>query len=414
MALSNKGRRWPLLLSVAGRRRARAAAIALAQAAARTSPAQAEAGRAAYAQNCAACHGSDADQRPVRPGAEGTRVPRQVGRRSPLSDLLDYIHTSMPPGQSRRAAGRHLRRDRRVHPAGERRRPPGADPGELPAARRPPQRAARGRASAGCRTRVTRCRPGPRMPDRFADFTPVTEAELANPAPEDWPAWRRSHLGPRLFAARPDHTGNVGELRIAWAQALPAGVNMNEPLVRDGVLYVFGYGDSVFAFDAASGRQLWRYQRRLPQGTPLNSRKTIALYGDKLYAATSDNHMVALDARTGRPVWDVALTDRPGHAHSRRPARRRRRDHAGLRQPGARRRADRRVRCRDRREAVGVRDRRQARPGRRRHLERPARRPRKGGSVWTSGSYDPVNRLALWGVGNTYDTAPVARPQAGR
>jgi alcohol dehydrogenase (cytochrome c) len=32
---------------------------------------------------------------------------------------------------------------------------------------------------------------------------------------------------------------------------------------------------------------------------------------------------------------------------------------------------------------------------------------RKGGSVWTSGSYDPVNRLALWGVGNTYDTGPL-------
>src|SRR5207253_6972964 len=44
----------------------------------------------------------------------------------------------------------------------------------------------------------------------------------------------------------------------------------------------------------------------------LNSRKTIALYGDKLYAATSDNHMVALDARSGRLVWDVAMTTRTG------------------------------------------------------------------------------------------------------
>ena len=74
---------------------------------------------------------------------------------------------------------------------------------------------------------------------------------------------------------------------------------MNEPLVRDGVLYVFGYGDNVFAFDAASGRQLWRYQRQLPKGVRLDGRKTIALYGDKLYTATSDNHMVALDAKTG-------------------------------------------------------------------------------------------------------------------
>src|SRR5690606_30787415 len=47
-------------------------------------------------------------------------------------------------------------------------------------------------------------------------------------------------------------------------------------------------------------------------GTPLNSRKTIALYGDKLYTATSDNHMVALDARTGEPVWDSAIPGSEG------------------------------------------------------------------------------------------------------
>jgi len=182
---------------------------------------------------------------------------------------------------------------------------------------------------------------------------------------------------------------------------------MNEPLVRDGVLYVYGYGDQVFAFDAADGTMLWRYQRRLPQGTQANSKKTIALYGDKLYAATSDNHMVALDARTGRPVWDVALTDKPG-----------------LRIPGGPLAADGVVMQGFANTAAGgglivavdaetgkplwsfetvAKD---GQPGGDTWNGYPSAE-RKGGSVWTSGSYDAETGLALWGVGNTYDTAPL-------
>ena len=68
----------------------------------------------------------------------------------------------------------------------------------------------------------------------------------------------------------------------------------------------------------------------------------------------------------------------PGNAHSGRPPRRGWRGHAGLCQQHRRRRPDRRDRCRNRRQAVGVRDRRQAGPAGRRHLERPARRDAQG------------------------------------
>jgi alcohol dehydrogenase (cytochrome c) len=105
----------------------------------------------------------------------------------------------------------------------------------------------------------------------------VTETLLADPPADEWPAWRRSHLGLGYSPLDQIDTSNVGRLSIAWAQALPPGNNMSEPLVHNGVLYVFGFGDSVFAFDAASGRQLWRYQRKLPESTALSSKKTIAL-----------------------------------------------------------------------------------------------------------------------------------------
>ncbi len=106
---------------------------------------------------------------------------------------------------------------------------------------------------------------------------------MPTPRRENWPAWRRSHHGLGYSPLTQIDTTNVGQLHDRLgAGAAGRASNMNEPLVRDGVLYVGrATATSVFAFDAASGRQLWRYQRRLPQGTAITSHKTIALYGDK-------------------------------------------------------------------------------------------------------------------------------------
>ena len=298
MALSNVGRRWPLLLSVAGL--IGLGGAALAQGAA-SFDSQVEFGRTAYARNCASCHGEKLVAGQFAPALKGPEFLGHWGG-APLGTLYDYIHTSMPPGNAGTlpedtytAIAAMILKDNggaagRVIKAGE------MAGLTLPAA----PAGARGESGVGgLSTRLYPLPPGPKIPDRFTGFKPVTEAELDSPAPEDWPAWRRSHLGLGYSPLRQIDTSNVGTLTIAWAQALPPGINMNEPLVRDGVLYVFGFGDNVFAFDAASGRQLWRYQRKLPQGAQLNSRKTIALYGDKLFAATS---------HTGRPVLASSAT----------------------------------------------------------------------------------------------------------
>ncbi|MEO6153638.1 MAG: PQQ-binding-like beta-propeller repeat protein [Croceibacterium sp.] len=396
MARSNTRRYWPLLLSVAGVTALGGGGIAWAQASGDFA-AQAAAGRSAYAQNCAACHGSALNNGEFAPVLKGPEFLAKWGGAS-AAKLEDYIHTSMPPANPGGLP------DETYHALAAFVLQQNGATNVLPAAT---TRARGESAVGGLSTRLYPLPPGPKLPDRFAGFTPVTEAELSNPAPADWPAWRRSHLGLGYSPLTQIDTRNVGTMRLAWAQALPAGVNMNEPLVRGGVLYVFGFGDQVFAFDAASGRQLWRYQRRLPKEAQLNSKKTIALYGDKLLAATSDNHIVALDARTGRPMWDVALTER-----------------TGLRTIGGPLAADGVVMQGLASQAAGggliagfdiatgkklwsfdtV-----AKPG---QLGGDSWNgvpgdQRKGGSVWTSGSYDPVNHLALWGVGNTYDTGPL-------
>ncbi|KRA83948.1 hypothetical protein ASD76_08070 [Altererythrobacter sp. Root672] len=385
------------------------ATIAVAQSSAPGVAEQVAFGRAAYAEHCSVCHGEALAGGQFAPGLKGPAFLPKWGN-APLSDLFDYIHRSMPPAN---AGG--LPDDTYAAIAALILSENGAEPGrvikagEMSGLTLPPMPRAAENANAGVGGLSKRypLPPGPQVPDRFANYTPVTEAMLSNPAPENWLTWRRGHNGQGYSPLNQIDTGNVSNLHVAWAQALPPGANMNEPLVRDGVLYVFGYGDSVLAFDAVSGRSLWTYQRRVPQGTPLSSKKTLALYGDKVFTATSDNHMVALDARTGRPVWDVKLTEKPG-----------------MRIPGGPLAADGVIMQGLATQAAGgglivAVD---AETGEHLWTFETVAKPgqlggdtwnglagdqRKGGSVWTSGTYDAASGLALWGVAQTYDTGPL-------
>src|SRR5690606_41140037 len=102
---------------------------------------------------------------------------------------------------------------------------------------------------------------------------------------------------------------NVDELRIVWSWALPPGSNESVPLVHDGVMFLFGFGDELQALDARTGDLLWHYTHRLEQGASPSHKRGIALYGDKVYMGTSDASVVALDARTGALVWRTKPAD---------------------------------------------------------------------------------------------------------
>jgi alcohol dehydrogenase (cytochrome c) len=412
---SQRKSRMGLLYAISVAALAGGTATALAQNQADGAANQLALARTAYAQNCAACHGSSMVAGQFAPNLKGPAFLAKWGE-APLGDLDQYIRSSMPPGNAGGLSDSaytaiaalilHENGGTAARPLST------SDLASLTLPAVPVE--ARGESGVGGLSRRYPLPPGPQRPDRFAGYTPVTQAMLANPAPENWLSWRRSHQGLGYSPLRQIDTSNVANLRVAWAQSLPAGVNMNEPLVRDGVLYVYGFGDQVFAFDAADGTMLWRYQRRLPEGTIANSKKTIALWGDKLYAATSDNHMVALDARTGRPVWDVKLTES-----------------AAMRNPGGPLVADGVVMqgfANTEEAGGGLIVAVDAETGQQLWAFETVAKPgqlggdtwnglagdlRKGGSVWTSGTYDIENGLALWGVGNTYDTGPLRDRKPG-
>ena len=142
---------------------------------------------------------------------------------------------------------------------------------------------------------------------RERPFEPVTDAMLQNPDPADWLSWRRTLDGWGYSPLDQIDRENVDQLQLVWAWRLGGGDSQAAPLVHDGVMFVPSPRNGVQAVDAATGDYLWGYPQR-PHVPDMRTR-TIAIYGDKIYLATSDAHIVALDARTGAVAWDRTVAD---------------------------------------------------------------------------------------------------------
>ena len=106
---------------------------------------------------------------------------------------------------------------------------------------------------------------------------------------------------------------NVESLVSQWTfQTGLLGKFETTSLLRDNVLYVTGPQNVAWAIDARSGRQIWRYRRELPPDLTACCglvNRGFAMLGDKLYMATLDAHVIALDRVTGSVVWDATLQD---------------------------------------------------------------------------------------------------------
>ena len=142
-------------------------------------------------------------------------------------------------------------------------------------------------------------------------FTPVTEALLSDPPDASWPSWRRTRDGQGYSPLKQVNQHNVGGLQLVWALAMHDGSNQVTPLVHEGIMYLTHVGNIVQAVKADTGDVIWEYRYDFPEaartlGGPV---RNIAIYGDKLFLATYDAALVAIDARTGEQVWRTPKAD---------------------------------------------------------------------------------------------------------
>ncbi len=143
------------------------------------------------------------------------------------------------------------------------------------------------------------------------NFTPVTDHLLQQPPAADWLSWRRTLDAQGHSPLHQITRNNVHELKLAWVVAMREGSNQVTPLVHDGVMFLTNPGNVIQAFDAEIGELIWEYAYSYPPeaktlGGPT---RNIALFEDKLFLATYDAAIVALDARTGKQLWRTVKAD---------------------------------------------------------------------------------------------------------
>jgi alcohol dehydrogenase (cytochrome c) len=142
------------------------------------------------------------------------------------------------------------------------------------------------------------------------EIRPVTDAMLQNPEPGEWLNWRGGQNAWGYSPLNQINKDNAGRLQLAWSWALNTGASQPAPLVHDGIMFIPNPGGGVQALDATNGDLLWEYKRSYAQpARGLEPMRSIAIYGDKIFVNTSDAHIVALNARNGRVMWDHQVAD---------------------------------------------------------------------------------------------------------
>jgi alcohol dehydrogenase (cytochrome c) len=144
--------------------------------------------------------------------------------------------------------------------------------------------------------------------------SPVTDAMLANPPPQDWLMWRRTLDSWGYSPLKQIDATNVSQLQLVWARGLEAGMQEGTPLVHDGTLYFPNPGDTTQALNAATGDLIWEHRRKSPAdiakfiNAPFINRN-LAIHGNLIIDTTADGSLYALDARTGKDVWTTSVLD---------------------------------------------------------------------------------------------------------
>jgi alcohol dehydrogenase (cytochrome c) len=129
--------------------------------------------------------------------------------------------------------------------------------------------------------------------------------------PQNWLSYGGNYSAHRYSALNQINRTNVKNLTPVWlfnTGELAGGLNAT-PIVADGVLYLMGPKNRVFALNAATGELLWKYFYKLSvKDIPYQpGSRGLAIGHGRVYFGTLDNHVVALDAKTGRELWDVEV-----------------------------------------------------------------------------------------------------------
>ena len=300
--------------------------------------AQADAGRTAYQANCASCHGPDLAGRNDASQLAGSLFMGSFGGRT-TSDLLGFMQGAMPPGNpgglgeatylniaafildsnGARPGAQPLTTAAKVEIRSIATGQPRLQVAQAGRGGRGGGGAGRGAAADGplggrAEAPVPATPRGLTVAGEVKNYTPITDAMMRNPDPNDWLMIRHDYHANNYSTLNQITTLNVKDLQLRWVWAMNAGTNQAAPLVHNGVMFINNPGNIVQALDAKTGELIW--ENRIGLTDTGNSQRGLSIYDDKVYVTTGDAHIYALNAKTGRNVWDTVIGDRTSGNYS--------------------------------------------------------------------------------------------------
>ena len=299
--------------------------------------AQADAGRTAYQANCASCHNADLSGSGNAAPLAGSLFMGSWGNRT-TKDLVGFMQGAMPPNNpggltettylsiaafilqsnGSRAGNQALTAatDTRIGSVATGVLAQVGAPGGGGGRGQGKQAAGAGAAKGGAGGRGAAA-PAPRgltIAGTVKNFTPLTDAMMKNPDPNDWLVLRHDYHANNYSTLNQITAANVKDLQLQWVWSMADGTNQAAPVVHDGTLFINNPTNIVQALDAKTGELIW--ENRLGENATGNSQRGLAIYSDKVYVTTGDAHIYALDAKTGKNVWDTVIGDRTGGNYS--------------------------------------------------------------------------------------------------
>ncbi len=149
-----------------------------------------------------------------------------------------------------------------------------------------------------------------------AQFNPVTYERIlrADQEPQDWLTYSGGYHSDRHSRLTQINPANARDVELKWVfQSQSLEKHEVTPLVVDGVMFTIQSPNDVIALNAATGERLWIYRHKPAEGTrnPCcgNLSRGLAILGDNLYLATLDARLIAINAHTGKEVWNVEVAD---------------------------------------------------------------------------------------------------------
>ena len=130
---------------------------------------------------------------------------------------------------------------------------------------------------------------------------------------EGWPSFGRDYTSQRFAPATQINTTNVQNLVEAWkVNTGVTGSFQTTPIVQDGVMYLSLPFNHVVALDATTGKELWRYKHDRNKDWQMccgPANRGVAVSGGRVFIGTVDARLIALNAKTGAKEWDINVVE---------------------------------------------------------------------------------------------------------